>query len=242
VTALTPATTAVLAPPGLTEDADPHVLSAAEEHQLLRGAPWKRFAVVGDSVAEGLGEPADGYESRDWHSRIARALRRERPELEHLNLGTRYLRAGEVREQQLEPALDFEPDLVSIVCGGNDMLAEDFDPAAVRAEIDAMATPLRESGAELLFCTMFAIFRAIEMQEPYGSRLAARQHELNEVIRDLAGGHDAVLAEFFDHPASADPGIYSSDLMHCNMRGHAIAASGAIEALGARLRSSEPQA
>lgn len=45
----------------MTEDAsaeatDPYRLPDAEADQLLATAPWKRYVVVGDSLAEGLGE------------------------------------------------------------------------------------------------------------------------------------------------------------------------------------------
>src|SRR5215212_7529114 len=60
------------------ELADPDVLTTAEEDALLRGAPWRRFVVLGDSVAEGLGDEVEGYESFPWAARLARALRRHR--------------------------------------------------------------------------------------------------------------------------------------------------------------------
>ena len=52
-------------------DDDPDVLAAAEEQALLRGAPWRRFAGVGDPVA--------GHLPLDWSRRVARGLRRQRP-------------------------------------------------------------------------------------------------------------------------------------------------------------------
>ncbi|MEO3829331.1 hypothetical protein [Actinomadura sp. B10D3] len=39
------------------------------------------------------------------------------------------------------------------------------------------------------------------------------------------------------HPVAADPGIYSSDQLHLNARGHAFAAANTIRALAAHLAS-----
>ena len=43
------------------EAADPYCLRAGEAKALLAGHPWRRFAVLGDSVASGVGDPIDGY-------------------------------------------------------------------------------------------------------------------------------------------------------------------------------------
>ncbi len=50
----------------LTEANDPILLPAAAARELLRGLPWQRFAVVGDSVAAGTGDPWPGYEDIPW--------------------------------------------------------------------------------------------------------------------------------------------------------------------------------
>src|SRR5215470_4382308 len=42
------------------EAADPWCLADGEASRLLAGHPWRRFAVLGDSVAEGVFEPTEG--------------------------------------------------------------------------------------------------------------------------------------------------------------------------------------
>ncbi len=88
---------------------------------LLQGAPWRRFVVLGDSLAEGVEEHTVGYPTGGWAATVARVLRRVNPALVCLNLGRRDLLAGEVRATQLRAALEFGPDLTVIVCGGNDL-------------------------------------------------------------------------------------------------------------------------
>ncbi len=97
--------------------------------------PWPRFAVPGDSVAEGLCEPVDGYPHVQWADRIAAELRAVRPELAYLILrlrGLRGLRAHEVRPNQLALALEFRPDLALVVRGGNDAFGPAYDAACTR--------------------------------------------------------------------------------------------------------------
>ena len=59
----------------LSEAVDPWCLRDGESAGLLREHPWRRFAVLGDSVAEGLCEPADGYPGRT----VGRPDRRRTP-------------------------------------------------------------------------------------------------------------------------------------------------------------------
>src|SRR5258705_611561 len=98
------------------ESADPYCLRDGEAVTLLAGHPWHRFAILGDSVAEGLTEPVDGYHPLAFPDRVRVELARHRPGLEHRNLGRRNLRAAAVLATQLAPALAFGPDLSLVSC------------------------------------------------------------------------------------------------------------------------------
>jgi lysophospholipase L1-like esterase len=217
--------------PHRNELADPDVLGGHEEHVLLRDMPWTRFAVIGDSVAEGVGDPVGGYLDLTWADRVVRGLRSRRPGLAYLNLGRRGLYAHEVREQQLERALAFAPDLAVVCAGGNDTMGRAFDPDALEAELDGLVGPLRAAGADVLLFTLFEIGQAVEMPEPWGSRLRDRLATLALITFAVARRHDALVADCATHPRGADRSIYSSDMLHLNRRGHAVAAGEAMRAL-----------
>lgn len=204
------------------ELADPDVLGGHEEHALLHGAPWRRLAVLGDSIAAGVGDRVEGYMALTWAERVARGLRSRQPGLAYLNLGVRDLRAREVRETQLAPALAFAPDLAAVIAGGNDLLSRRFDPDAVARELDAIAGPLRDAGAEVFLHTLLDITLAIDVPEPYGTRLSERLAALNDATAAVAERQEAILVAVGDHPRAADPSIYSADLMHLNLRGQAV--------------------
>src|SRR3954452_15634258 len=124
------------------EAQDPYVLSPAEESEFLAGHPWSRFAVLGDSIAKGRGDPTEGYVTATWGGRVAAALARERDGVTYANLARHRAKAADIRDSQLAPALDFEPDLVAMIAGGNDCLAEDFDLAPVKGALDDILVAL----------------------------------------------------------------------------------------------------
>src|SRR5206468_1182010 len=102
------------------ELADPDCLADGEAAALLAGHPWRRFAVLGDSVANGPIFEVPGFCPLRWTDRVAAELRAEAPDLQYLNLGVSGLLTHEVRDSQLAEALAFAPDLALVLCGGND--------------------------------------------------------------------------------------------------------------------------
>jgi lysophospholipase L1-like esterase len=207
------------------ELADPHCLAPAEEDALLRGARWRRLVVLGDSVAEGLGDPLPGYRAVSWADRVRTALERAAPGLAFRNLGRRGQRTGEVRAGQLDAALAFRPDLALLVAGANDAFGAVFDQDAVAAELGAIVSALRGAGADVVVSGLFDFGRAGLLPAESAAAVVQRIPLLVKLIERLAAEHGAWFVDLLDHPASADPGIYSADRLHCNARGHAIAAT-----------------
>jgi lysophospholipase L1-like esterase len=201
----------------------------------LLTAPWRRFVVLGDSVASGEGDPVDGFAHRGWADSIAAALRAAHPELEYRNLAHRGLLAEEVRETQLDAALRLKPDLAAVVAGGNDLFGPGFDGPGVEEELEEMVASLRGRGADVVTVGLFDISQAPGVvAETYRLVVGERLRELSWRTRAVAARHDAIHVDLTYHPASADPRLYSRDAIHCNARGHAIAASEALTRLSER--------
>jgi lysophospholipase L1-like esterase len=225
------------------EAADPYCLSDGEAAALLAGHPWRRFAVLGDSVAEGVGDETDGYTPMPWADRVATELGAVAPDLVYLNLGRRNLRAAHVRAGQLDDALAFKPDLALVACGANDALHPGYDEAAAVAvdrEITAMVEALGACGADVVtfailvleaYPSIGARFRpsVIDRMRRLGARTGVLAHQLGTIHIDLS-----------THPAGTDPDVYSADGLHGNGRSHAICAAGAVRALGAHLGNRFP--
>jgi lysophospholipase L1-like esterase len=216
-----------LVAPAVSEANDPHLASQPD----LTLTPYRRFVVVGDSMAAGTGDPAPGYEHLGWADRIARALGSD---AEYLNLGKRNLLAAEVRATQLEPALAFKPDLAAVVCGGNNLMRPDHDRAVVEAEVNAIVRALRDAGSEVIMFAPFDMSTSDVLPEDYKPRWRALIQSMADLARRVARRNGALLVEFGEHPAGADASIYSSDRIHLNARGHAICAAGTARALARR--------
>src|SRR5690242_9855961 len=100
---------------------------------------FSRYVAIGDSTTEGLEDPTpDGRGYRGFADRLAHNLARQQPALLYANLGIRGRKMRQIREEQLEPALALEPDLVSIVGGLNDILRPRIDFAQVVGDLDYM--------------------------------------------------------------------------------------------------------
>jgi len=211
------------------------ILPDADLDALVRRARWQRLVVIGDSIAAGVREPLDGYRDLSWIDRIAAPLRAAIPELAVLNLGRRNLLAAEVRASQLDAAIAFRPDLAIVSAGGNDSLRHPFTPDAVERELDAIVGPLRRAGADVLMLELMDIVASGLVPPEYAGPLDERMRRLAELTGAVARRHGAILVEMRGHPASADPGVYASDRLHLNVRGHAIVASEAVRALSSAI-------
>jgi GDSL-like Lipase/Acylhydrolase family len=217
------------------EAADPYCLRDGEAASLLAGHPWKRFAVIGDSIAEGLGEPLDGYPDEPWGDRIAAELTRHQPELVYLNLGKSMTRTTTVRTDQLPEALAFSPDLVLAACGSADMLLPGYDPARVERELRAIVSAFLDQGCDVITVGIFDGSYAQNIPKLFMTSRRMRIHEMSTRTRKVAEDLQTMHVELTWHPASQDANIYSSDPRHGTMRGHAIAAAETIRVLGAHL-------
>lgn len=217
------------------EAADPWCLRPGESAALLRGHPWRRFAVLGDSVAAGLGDPVPGYVELPWCDRIRVELAAQQPELAYLNLGRRELRAAEVREQQLDVALRFGPDLALVVAGGNDALRRSYQPDAVDDELAAMIVALRDAGAVVITVGMFDVSYAPSFPDAVKHLVGERMRLLSTRTAALARRLGAIHVNCTGHPAERDPGAYSVDGLHGNLRSHSICAAETVRRLGAHL-------
>ncbi len=190
---------------------------------------FSRYVALGDSTTEGLEDLyPDGRGYRGWADRLAEHLAQANPGLRYANLAVRGRKLGQIRTEQLEPALAFEPDLASILGGINDILRRNVDLDALGADLDAMVAPLRGAGATVLLVTFPDPTRVIRVAGPPVRRRVAA---FNETIRAVARERGAVVADLELHGVS-DPRLWCADRLHANSHGHERIAGAAIEALG----------
>jgi lysophospholipase L1-like esterase len=190
---------------------------------------YRRFVALGDSTTEGLMDPLpDGSGFRGWADRLAEALAVLDPELRYANLAVRGKLARQVRTEQLDAALALKPDLVSLLCGLNDMLRKNADVDAVAAEIDGTVAALRDAGADVL---LFTLPDPVPIN-PLAKAAAPRVIALNAVMREIAQRHGAFLVELDAHAVASDRRVWNEDRLHANSEGHRRIALAAAQALG----------
>ena len=170
-----------------------------------------------------------GYRAAPWTERVREALTRQHADVSYLNLGLRNLVAAEVRAQQLDRALAFAPDLAAVVCGGNDLLGPRFDP-------DSGGDRPRRDGGVIAGgrrgCGDLRPDGHRPCHQGAGPGPAPHADPQRAHPRRLAR-HDALLVDMWEHPACPSRDMYSSDMLHSSMRGHALLAAQTIRRLGA---------
>ncbi|MCW4353982.1 SGNH/GDSL hydrolase family protein [Hoyosella sp. YIM 151337] len=209
-----------------TESTDRMVLSAEKAAHVLAATPWRRFAVVGDSIAEGNGDTRDGYADLGWADRLAGWLRAAHPDVTYLNTGRTNATIEQVRDNQLPKIQAFHPDLVHVSCGSNDLWLAGADLDTIEHRLDTLLTEVRADGAQLSLFTLADAFTG--RLAPLRDQFAA----FNDLVRTLAARHDAILVDLWEHPARLRPDWLSADRVHLTTAGHAVVATELAKAYG----------
>ncbi|MEV6225174.1 SGNH/GDSL hydrolase family protein [Nocardia fluminea] len=208
---------------------DPLVLAPERTAALLAGAPWQRFAVLGDSIAAGTGDPSPGYAPTGWADRVAAALITVNPALAYRNTGRIGATSDQVLDRQLTETVEFAPDLVHLSCGGNDLFTAGGDVDRLHRNLSTILTALAATGAQLSMFTVADVWSGERMAPMRAMR--PQMIALNEVVRAVATEFGAVLTEFWNHPLRSRPELMSADLIHFTTSGHAVVASEVVRSL-----------
>ncbi|MEU8841013.1 SGNH/GDSL hydrolase family protein [Streptomyces roseus] len=186
------------------------------------GHAYLRYVALGDSQTEGLGDGDDATGLRGLADRLAEQLALHSPGLAYANLAVRGRLAGQVRAEQLAPALALKPDLATVVAGVNDVPRPRFDADEVAGHLEAMFAALTSQGARVMTLTFPDLGRITPLARPLAPRVSA----LNDRIRAAGERHGVVVVETGHHPVVTDPRLWSEDRLHASPLGHErIAAS-----------------
>ena len=206
---------------------------AARARRLVRPEPtapiaarrWDRYVALGDSLTEGLCDPAPDGALRGWADRLALLLA-ARGGLHYANLAIRSKRVSDVCGSQLERALELRPDLVSILVGANDLVKHRVDVGALAARLETAVRRLRETGADVVLLTPFLPRR--RAASIYTRRFSA----FATALAGIAARTGAILIDTDLYPELPDRHHWGEDLVHLSSRGHRFLAYRAGEVLG----------
>lgn len=194
---------------------------------------WQHFVASGDSLTEGIGDGVDRIKGFGWADLFYQHLSKENPGLQYTNLARRGLVAAEVREAQLTQALALQPDLISVIAGGNDILKGKWSPDAFEAEMEIMFKALTATGATVLTATM-PDFQFLPVPPRIKERLTGNIMEANEIIRDLSRRYNLRCGEGWNEPATFNREFWSADGVHPNSYGYTVLAQTMLAALKTR--------
>lgn len=191
--------------------------------------PYHRYVALGDSSTEGLEDFEEGPRHRGWADRLARHVAEaQRAPLLYANLAVRGRKTRELVEQQLEPALAMQPDLVTVFSGTNDIIRSGFDLDAVLADLRTMHLAFRATGATVLTITMPDLSEVA----PFAKRVSPRLAAFNAGVRALCAESGALLLDVAQHPVASDRRLWHEDRLHANSEGHRRIAAGLAHVLG----------
>jgi lysophospholipase L1-like esterase len=188
---------------------------------------YARYVALGDSQTEGLGDGDELRGYRGWADRLAEELAAASPGLCYANLAVRGLLAAQVRDLQLGPALELQPDLATVMAGMNDLIRPGFSAAEVTGCLEDMFAALTAAGARVVTIT----FPDLSKITPLARPLLPRVLDLNAGIRDAAARHGVIVIDTFPHAVTTDSRIWSADRLHLSPLGHARVAGAMANAL-----------
>ena len=199
---------------------------------------WSRYVAIGDSFTEGMsdndpllvGSGSHG-EFAGWADRLAAHLSEMAQDsglgFGYANLAVRGRKLADVVGPQLDKALALEPDLVSIVGGGNDILRPKADLDALASRLEGAVQRIRATGADVLMATPVDPAEAPLVKATRGR---AGIHAAN--IWSIARRHGAHVIDQWGLHALRDWRMWADDRIHMTSEGHRRVAMAALQALG----------
>jgi len=192
-----------------------------------------RYVAMGDSFTAGVGNETGPI----WTDLVAARLREINPGLRFNNIAVCGATSADVA-RQTDIALGIEPDLVTVVCGMNDVLKSvRLDPEGFAASLAAIFDRLQ---AELPNAAILTATAPGNLTFPKPMRPLTQAHivnglrTLNRTIMMQAGERGIPALRGSEHPGLRDSGNFAEDGLHPSARGHALMADEVSRALHGR--------
>ncbi|GIK77490.1 MAG: hypothetical protein BroJett022_11800 [Actinomycetes bacterium] len=181
----------------------------------------RRWVALGDSFTAGIvdGETTWPMLARERAATIAPTAL--------LNVAAAGATIADIERDQLPLAIGTGPDIVTLICGGNDVIGTVRPrPERIAADLDRIFGALASSlpRARLLTAT-YPPIRTGSRWPRTQARIDAGFTALNRHIRAAAAAHGFGCVELAGHPGSADASNYAADGVHPSAAGHRAAAA-----------------
>jgi lysophospholipase L1-like esterase len=176
------------------------------------------YTALGDSFTAGR----ESIPAERWADRLASALREVNPDLAYANLAVDGASSEAVLEQ-VPVAIEMRPDLITVICGANDVLLTSRpDIAGYERRFSEILETLRNAAPEAAILTATApeSWHFMELRPRTKARLVKALSDLNGVTRTVAARHRVPCLNVASHPGLTDRANFSADGLHPSAMGH----------------------
>jgi lysophospholipase L1-like esterase len=191
----------------------------------------ERFAVLGDSFTEGVGDERPDGSVRGWADLVAQGLANaQNTIIEYANFAIRGRKLHEIVTEQLDAALalDPAPTLLTLNGGGNDMLRATMDTAALVDMLEHAIIRCRDADVPLLLLAGPDPSGRL----PLGRVIGKRGDALTQALHELGKRYHRQVIDTWSDLDVRRPGYWSPDRLHLGAAGHHRVAALVLEQLG----------
>lgn len=190
-----------------------------------------RYAAIGDSFTEGVGDELPDGTTRGWADLAAAGLAAaEGAPVQYANLAVRGRLLQPIVSEQVPQALTLTPPpaLLTFNGGGNDLMRPSVDPQQLLASTERAVRQVTDAGVRLVLLSGADPTARL----PFGRTVHRRGVALTAGLAALAARYGVPFVDAFGDGELRRAGYWAPDRLHLGPAGHRRVASLVLAALG----------
>ena len=195
---------------------------------------WSRYVAIGDSFTAGFGDPTPGIPTRSVTDWLADAIGKIQQDWHYHNLGRNGAAASHVLASQVPAALSYDPDLVSLTVGANDVNKTGWEAGIFERTLVDILGPFHRRQSTLLTFTYPDVSPAVmvggKVPREWQTDLD-KLKQANQIVREVSERLGACILDFESYFPAQQQENLSFDRFHPNARGYRLMADQALALL-----------